>query len=118
MLGVFSRINNPIPEVNMPTSAPAVMQVTHSPPWQLVSVDRLHIAMERTGAGRPITTRELAAAAGVSHGIIGGLSNGTRRTVPYDVAPRIAAALGVDTPFLFELTGRSIPVDDREAVPA
>ncbi|WP_175541005.1 helix-turn-helix domain-containing protein [Streptomyces pini] len=106
----------------MPVPEPAP-QATDLPPWRLVSTDRLRIAMERTGTGRKITTRELAAAAGVSHGTIGSLSNGTRRDVPFDVAPRIARVLGVDTPFLFELTGRAVPAesdtaDEYEVVPA
>lgn len=65
------------------------------------SSDRLKTLMERTGTGRPITSRGLAEAAGVAHGTIGALMAGTQRAVPEDKAKAIAAALGIDLLVLF-----------------
>ncbi|MFH9957342.1 helix-turn-helix domain-containing protein [Streptomyces roseolus] len=58
---------------------------------------RLKTLMERTGTGSPVTSRELAERAGVSHGTIGALMSGSQQTVPEPKAKAIAAVLGVDT---------------------
>ncbi|MER7967969.1 helix-turn-helix transcriptional regulator [Streptomyces sp. NPDC096080] len=73
----------------------------------VVSGDRLKTLMERTGTGQAITSRGLAAAAGVAHGTIGALMSGTQRAVPEDKARAIAAALGVDLLVLFIPEGRA-----------
>lgn len=83
-----------------------------SPPtmYAVDSADRLKILMERTGTGQPITSRGLAAAAGVAHGTIGALMAGTQRTVPEPKAKAIASALGIDLLVLFvpmERAGRA-----------
>jgi transcriptional regulator with XRE-family HTH domain len=56
---------------------------------------RLKALMERTGDGESITSRDLAAKAGVAHGTVGGLMSGAQRIVPEDKAQAIADALGV-----------------------
>ncbi|MEV8396199.1 helix-turn-helix domain-containing protein [Streptomyces sp. NPDC057596] len=89
--------------------------------YAVVSGDRLKTLMERTGTGEAVTSRELAAAAGVAHGTIGALMSGTQRLVPEDKAKAITAALGVDLLVLFipmERAGRSfIPAQpQKEAV--
>jgi len=89
--------------------------VSESPPmYAVVSGDRLKLLMERTGTGEPITSRELAAAAGVAHGTIGALMSGAQRRVPEDKARAITAALGVELKVLFipmERAGRTfVPV--------
>jgi transcriptional regulator with XRE-family HTH domain len=89
--------------------------------YAVASGDRLKTLMERTGTGESITSRELAAAAGVANGTIGALMSGAQRTVPEDKAKAIAAALGVDLLVLFipmERAGRAVvPLRvQREAV--
>ena len=65
--------------------------------YAVYSPARLCMLMERTGTGEPITSRQLAKAARVAHGTIGGLMAGTQRTVPEPKAKAIAEVLGVDT---------------------
>lgn len=60
------------------------------------SADRLKLLMERTGTGKAVSGRELAAAAGVAHGTIGALMSGAQRVVPEPKAKAIASVLGVD----------------------
>ncbi|MER6956045.1 helix-turn-helix transcriptional regulator [Streptomyces sp. NPDC000618] len=74
---------------------------TPSTKYAVHSADRLKLLMERTGTGQPITSRELATAAGVAHGTIGALMAGTQRVVPEPKAKAIAAALGIDLLVLF-----------------
>ncbi|MFF8910204.1 helix-turn-helix domain-containing protein [Streptomyces olivaceoviridis] len=88
--------------------------MSEAPPmYAVASGDRLKLLMERTGTGEPITSRELAAAAGVANGTIGALMTGAQRSVPESKAKAIAARLGVDLLVLFipmERSGRaSIP---------
>jgi transcriptional regulator with XRE-family HTH domain len=99
------------------------VNVSESPPtmYAVVSGDRLKTLMERTGTGESITSRELAAVAGVANGTIGALMSGAQRTVPEDKAKAIVAALGVDLLVLFipmERAGRAVvPLQvQREAV--
>jgi transcriptional regulator with XRE-family HTH domain len=80
-------------EVNV-SDSPPLMYAVHSP-------NRLKTLMERTGTGESITSRELAAAAGVATGTIGALMSGTQRLVPEEKAKAVAAALGVDLLVLF-----------------
>ncbi|MFF8879632.1 helix-turn-helix domain-containing protein [Streptomyces flaveolus] len=89
--------------------------------YAVASSDLMKALMKRTGTGEPITSRELAAAAGVANGTIGALMNGDQRTVPEDKAKAIARRLGVDLLVLFipmERAGRVfVPVQQhREAV--
>lgn len=74
------------------------MSDSETPPtmYAVASSDRLKLLMERTGTGEEITSRELARAAGVAHGTVGGLMSGAQRVVPEPKAKAIAAALGVD----------------------
>ncbi|MFF9582457.1 multiprotein-bridging factor 1 family protein [Streptomyces achromogenes] len=84
------------------SKAPPQMYAVHSP-------DRLKLLMERTGTGESITSRDLAAAAGVAHGTIGALMSGAQRLVPEDKARAITTALGVKLLVLFipmERSGR------------
>jgi transcriptional regulator with XRE-family HTH domain len=110
----FSEMNEMFCEVNMRESPPTMYAVASS--------DRLKVLMERTGTGESITSRELAAAAGVAHGTIGALMSGAQQTVPEDKAKAIVAALGVDLLVLFipmERAGRVfVPIQPstREAV--
>ncbi|MFJ8154847.1 helix-turn-helix domain-containing protein [Streptomyces sp. NPDC094468] len=78
--------------------------------YAIHSSDRLKVLMERVGTGEAITSRELAATAGVAHGTIGGLMSGAQRIVPVEKAQAIADALGVKLLVLFvemERAGRS-----------
>jgi transcriptional regulator with XRE-family HTH domain len=98
-------MNEPFNEVNVSKSetAPPTM-------YAVASSDRLKLLMERTGTGREIKSRELAEAAGVAHGTIGGLMSGTQRIVPESKAKAIAAVLGVDVLVLWvpmERSGRA-----------
>lgn len=109
----FSAMNETSREVNVSESPPTM--------YAVVSGDRLKTLMERTGTGESITSRELAAAAGVANGTIGALMSGAQRTVPEDKAKTIVAALGVDLLVLFipmERAGRAVvPLQvQREAV--
>jgi transcriptional regulator with XRE-family HTH domain len=82
----------------------------------------LRLLMERTGNGRKINVRQLAQAAGVSHGLIGNLLTGTSNKLTHSQASRVARRLGVDTGLLWEEIGRSvealaeIPRQDRALV--
>ncbi|WP_442803404.1 helix-turn-helix domain-containing protein [Streptomyces pseudogriseolus] len=79
--------------------------------YAVVSGDRLKLLMERTGTGDAVTSRDLAEAAGVAHGTIGALMNGTQRVVPEHKAKAIAARLGIDLLVLFipmERAGRTL----------
>lgn len=82
-------MNETSSEVNVTQSQPPTM-------YSVASSDRLKFLMERTGTGEAITSRELAAAAKVSHGTIGALMSGAQRSVPEPKAKAIAAVLGVD----------------------
>lgn len=68
----------------------------------------LKLLMERTGNGRKTTVRQVAHAAGVSHGLIGNLLTGTSNQLTYDQARRVAFLLGVDMAVLWEESGRSV----------
>jgi len=100
MLVLFKPMNKTITEVNVRPSQPT---------YKLVDPDMLRRMMKRTGTGRPITTRELAAAAGLSHGTISNLLTGLRDEIPYGNTLALCAAIGVDHPMLFDPTGRCIP---------
>ncbi|MFF5186429.1 helix-turn-helix domain-containing protein [Streptomyces sp. NPDC000345] len=69
--------------------------------YAVASSARLKTLMERTGTGEQISSRELAAEAGVAHGTIGNLMSGHQRVVPEDKAKSIADALGVKLLVLF-----------------
>ncbi|WP_432114049.1 helix-turn-helix domain-containing protein [Streptomyces sp. S1] len=64
--------------------------------YAVFTPDRLRMLMERTGTGEPVTSRELAEAAGIAHGTVGALMSGAQRTVPEAKAKAISAVLGVD----------------------
>lgn len=76
--------------------------------YVLVSPDLLVQLMERTGDGRPVSVRELARVAGVSHSKIGHLRTGERETADENEAPAIARRLGVDLLVLWKPTGRTV----------
>lgn len=98
------------------------MSATPEPPtmYAVAGAERLKLLMERTGTGDAVTSRELAEAAGVSHGTIGALMTGAQRTVPEHKAKAIAARLGVDLLVLFipmERAGRVlIPMQQQVVV--
>jgi transcriptional regulator with XRE-family HTH domain len=99
---LFSTMNEASREVNVSESPPTMYAVASS--------GRLKLLMERTGTGEPISSRELAEAAGVAHGTIGGLMSGAQRGVPEPKAKAIAAVLGVDLLVLWvpmERSGRA-----------
>ncbi|GAA2789838.1 helix-turn-helix domain-containing protein [Streptomyces showdoensis] len=75
--------------------------------YAVFSPERLRMLMERTGTGESINSRQLAKAAHVAHGTIGGLMAGTQRTVPEVKARAIADVLGVDTLVLWVPVERS-----------
>ncbi|MFF7290699.1 helix-turn-helix domain-containing protein [Streptomyces griseorubiginosus] len=96
--------------------------MSEDPPqmYAVASSDRLKTLMERTGTGEAVTSRELAAKAGVAHGTVGALMSGAQRFVPEDKARAITTALGVELKVLFipaERSGRTfVPIqNDREA---
>ena len=106
----FSAMNETSREVNVSESPPTMYAVASS--------GRLKLLMERTGTGESITSRELAAAAGVAHGTIGALMSGAQMTVPEDKARAITSALGVKLGVLFdpaERVGRTFVPVQREA---
>jgi hypothetical protein len=80
-----------------------------TPRFQLVSPDRLRMIMERTGTGASISGRELAAAAGISHGAINNLLMGHIRTASSEAAHQICATVGVDLLVLWAPVGRAVP---------
>ncbi|MDK1473690.1 XRE family transcriptional regulator [Streptomyces sp. 549] len=100
MLEPFTRKNTLNTEVNVDEELP---------PYLLVDRDLLRTVMKRTGNGRPTNTRELAATAGVAHGVIGELLTGVRDTLPGEAAHAVARRIGVDVLILFIPTGRSVP---------
>jgi transcriptional regulator with XRE-family HTH domain len=69
--------------------------------------------MQRTGTGRSITTRELAAASGLSHGTISNLLTGICDEIPCDNSHLLTKAIGVDVLILFAPTGRCTPANDQ-----
>jgi len=75
--------------------------------YRLVDRDLLRRLMRRTGTGGRITTRGLAAAAGVAHGTIGMLLTGAQASLPCDAAHAVAQAIGVDDLILWAPTGRA-----------
>lgn len=74
----------------------------------LVSPDRLVMLMERTGDGREISVRELAATAGCHPSKIDALRNGRRKNSLYREAAAIAKRLGVDLLVLWAHPGRTV----------
>lgn len=82
----------------------------------LVSPDLLVLLMQRTGDGRGITVRDLAAEVGVHPSKIGFLRTGTQSTAPRRVALAIARRLGVDELVLWAPTGRTTPAPDDTGV--
>ncbi|MGJ5898586.1 helix-turn-helix domain-containing protein [Streptomyces niveiscabiei] len=90
------------------------MSDQNTPParYAIDSPDRLKTLMERTRTGQPITSRRLAAAAGIAHGTVGALMAGTQRTVPTTKAQAIADVLGVEILVLW------VPVTGEPFIPA
>lgn len=114
MLQVFTEMNKQFLEAYMHPGAP---------PYLLDDRDLLRRLMQRTGDGKGITVRGLAAAAGCSHATIGKLLTGNQAYVPLATAMGITTRLGVDLLVLFTPTGRTVPVPPSElalleAVPA
>ncbi len=100
MLALFKSMNRLITEVNVRPSQPT---------YKLINRELLRQLMQRTGNGRSITTRELAAASGLSHGTISNLLTGLRDEIPCHNAHALTAAIGVDVLVLFAPTGRCTP---------
>jgi transcriptional regulator with XRE-family HTH domain len=91
--------------------------------YWLVSPALLCTLMKRTGSGLPISTRDLASAAGVSKGTISNLRTGYTRAQPRSVAEAIAHRIGVDEFILWAPLGRADSMSPAEqpvteAVPA
>lgn len=96
--------------------------MTTPPRYRLLKPHLLRELMERTGTGAPLSGRELAVMVEVPHSTINTLLNGVTKTQPFDVAERIARAIGVDLLILWTPTGRSVPAEEpsgdvRTAVP-
>ncbi len=104
----FNELNGLCNEVNVTN------ENSSSTMYAVVSGDRLKLHMGRTKTGEPITSRELAAEAGVAHGTIGGLMAGTQRRVPEHKAQAIVDVLGIGLLNLFERVER----DGRVFIPA
>lgn len=77
--------------------------------YTLVNPELMRTLMRRTGTGKRITTRELAADIGIAHGTIGGLLTGAVREVPESTAVDIARRIGVDLLVLFVPVCRANP---------
>ncbi|MFJ4712682.1 helix-turn-helix domain-containing protein [Streptomyces sp. NPDC088785] len=96
--------------------------ITPDVPQFLMDGPLLRRLMKRTGTGRRATVRELAEAAGIAVSTVGGILNGTQRTLNEDAARKIAQTIGVDLLVLgipCERAGRAfVPVQPLEAVPA
>jgi hypothetical protein len=105
---VFNETNNMSKEVN----------TLSEPKYRLADPDVLRTLMKRTGNGRPVSIRGLAAAAHVHHSTIGHLLTGTQESVPESVAQAVADRIGVDLPLLWERDGRTVRSLQRQAVKA
>ncbi|MEU7639852.1 helix-turn-helix transcriptional regulator [Streptomyces sp. NPDC039016] len=84
---------------------------TPVPRYLLVDADLLRRLMARTGTGRGISVRQLAATSGVSHGTIENLLRGRIQTARHDVAHKICDAIGIDLLILWAPTGRAVPLE-------
>jgi lambda repressor-like predicted transcriptional regulator len=86
----------------------------------LVDPDLLVLLMKRTGDGKSVSVRDLAAEAGVHPSKVGFLRNGSHKSAPHEAALAIARRLGVDHLVLWAPVGRAVPAPahDPEAVPA
>lgn len=93
MLDSFNRTNESFNEVN----------VSQRPPmYRLVNIQLVRQLMQRTGTGAPVTTRQLAVAAGISHGTVGNLLTGRQESTPEHIALALAQRLGVDLLVIWE----------------
>lgn len=72
---------------------------------QLRRPDLLAIVMEQTHDGQPVSVRELAEAAGVSHQTIHKLRRGKQKTIRTDAAELIAHRIGCGVAVLFSPGG-------------
>lgn len=98
MLYSFNSMNAASHEVN----------VTPKPPmYRLVERELFKQLMKRTGTGRRVTTRQLAAAAGVAHGTVGNLLTGAKEDLDEPTATALAQRVGVDLLVVFEPVCRS-----------
>ncbi|MER7833518.1 helix-turn-helix domain-containing protein [Streptomyces sp. NPDC095602] len=87
------------------------------PLYRLVSADLLRLLMDRTGTGRPVSVRQLAALTGVPRTTIGDLMTGTRSSAPAAAAHAIASVLGVDVLVLWVPEERAAKARAGTAVP-
>ncbi|MEU2181513.1 helix-turn-helix domain-containing protein [Streptomyces thermolilacinus] len=87
------------------------------PLYRLVSADLLHTLMGRTGTGRPVSVRQLAALSGVPRTTIGDLLTGKRAAAPAATAHAIASAIGVDVLILWTPEERAAKASVGTAVP-
>ncbi|WP_435969343.1 helix-turn-helix domain-containing protein [Streptomyces sp. Qhu_M48] len=80
--------------------------------YRLINPALMRTLMQRTGTGSSISNRELAAAAGVSHGTIDNLLNGVHKIQKEPVAYAICQTIGVDLLILWAPIGRAVPATD------
>lgn len=93
--------------------------MSRNPPlYRLIRPGLLRQLMTRTGDGAPVTVRELAAVAGVSHGTVGNLIQGDQLIQPQPVALAIAHRVGVDLLVLWAPCGRTVPAEEPVPEPA
>ncbi|MFD8936659.1 helix-turn-helix domain-containing protein [Streptomyces sp. NPDC059578] len=72
--------------------------------------------MKRTGDGKDVSVRDLAAAAGVHPSKIGHLRSGIRSTATAHEAEAISRRLGVDLLVLWAPAGRTTPDPEAAAL--
>ncbi|MFE9737306.1 helix-turn-helix domain-containing protein [Streptomyces sp. NPDC006477] len=80
--------------------------------YRLINPELMRTLMQRTGTGSSISNRELAVAAGVSHGTIDNILRGISKIQKEPVASAICRTIGVDLLILWAPIGRAVPADD------
>ncbi|MFE2556637.1 helix-turn-helix domain-containing protein [Streptomyces sp. NPDC059352] len=80
--------------------------------YRLVDPQLMRTLMQRTGTGSSISARELATAAGVSHGTIDNILKGISKIQKEPVAFAICQTIGVDLLILWAPIGRSVPASE------
>jgi hypothetical protein len=98
MLYPFNSMNATLHEVNVNPKPPM---------YRLVSRELFKQLMQRTGTGGRVTTRQLAAAAGIAHGTVGNLLTGAKEEIDEPAAIALTQRVGVDLLVAFEPVCRS-----------
>jgi transcriptional regulator with XRE-family HTH domain len=93
MLVSFNSTNDPFHEANVTPDVPT---------YRLADIGLFRRLMQRTGTGAPVTTRQLAKAAGIAHGTVGNLLTGVKEEADETTARALAHRLGVDLLVVFE----------------